>query len=77
MRSSKDTYHSKLMSVNQLLLQGLISSNATALNELKTNIFELTQHCVKLSFQPIRSGYVGSKLWCNLAFAYGENDCLE
>ena len=34
MRSSKDTYHAKLMSVNQLLLQGLISSNATALNEL-------------------------------------------
>ena len=34
MRSSKDTYHSKLISVNELLLQGLISSHATELNEL-------------------------------------------
>ena len=43
-------------------LQCVIVVFLNELNELKTNIFELTQHCVKLSFQPIRSGYVGSKL---------------
>ena len=62
MRSSKDTYHSKLMSVNELLLPGLISYHATALNELQINVFVLIQRCVKLPFQPIRSGCVGSKL---------------
>ena len=62
MRSSNDTYHSKLMSVSELLLPGLISSHATALNELQINVFALIQRCVKLSFQPIRSGCVGSKL---------------
>ena len=55
MRSSKDTYHSKLMSVNELLLPWLISYHAAALNELQTNVFVLIQRCVKLSFQPIRS----------------------
>ena len=39
MPSSKDTYHSKLMSVNELLLPGLISYHATALNELQKNVF--------------------------------------
>ena len=62
MRSSKNTYHSKLMSVNELLLPWLISYHATALNELEINVFVLIQRCVKLSFQPIRSGCVGSKL---------------
>ena len=62
MRSSKDAYHSNLMSVNELVLQGLISSHATALNELLINVFVLIQPCVKLSFQPIRSGCIGSKL---------------
>ena len=62
MRSSKDTYHAELMSVNELLLAGLISYHATALNELQINVFVLIQRCVKLSFQPIRSGCVGSKL---------------
>ena len=60
MRSSKD--HSKLMSVNELLLPGLISYHATTLNELQINVFVLIQRCVKLSFQLIRSGCVGSKL---------------
>ena len=73
MRSSKDTYHCKLMSVNELLLPGLISFHATALNELKINVFVLIQRCVQLSFQPIRNGCIGS----NLTFAYWENDCLE
>ena len=36
----------------------------------------LIQRCVKLSFQPIRSGCVGSKLWCNLAFAYGKKNIV-
>ena len=62
MRSSKDTYHSKLMSVNELLLPGLISYHVTALNELQINVFVLIQRCVKLSFQPIRSGCIGPKL---------------
>ena len=62
MRSSKDTCHSKLMSVNELLLPGLISYHATALNELQINVFVLIQRGVKPSFQPIRSGCVGSKL---------------
>ena len=50
------------MSVNELLLPGLINYHATALNELQINVFVLIQRCVKLSFQPIRSGCVGSKL---------------
>ena len=62
MQSSKDSYHSKLMSVNELLLPGLISYHATALNELQINVFVLIQRCVKLSFQPIRSDCIGSKL---------------
>ena len=62
MRSSTDTYHSKLVSVNELLLPGLISYHATALNALQINVFVLIQRCVKLSLQPIRSGCVGSKL---------------
>ena len=62
MWSSRDTYHStcKSMSVNELLLPGLISSHVTALNKLQINVFVLIQRCVKLSFQRLGVVALGS-----------------